>query len=128
MPKGLRLPVAVNPRGGAQTVEDFQARRQNVILGVKPASSLHPWNQQLTPPEELIFNIADEMSGGQLVAHIYSFFEEQEKLGLTRLSKGSDGLKLDLSRSQHGEMELVINYTDLEDNSSREVRFGPGSK
>jgi len=122
MPKGLRLPLAVGTRGGARTIEGFHARRQNKLLGVTPASNRNPWHQKLTPPEETIFDIADEMTGGQLVAHIYNFFDEQERLGLTTLPRDSSGLKLDLTNMSKGDVELTINYVDLEDNETREVR------
>lgn len=128
MPLGLKLPIAVGTRGGARTVEGFEARRQNILLGVYPASSLHPWHQRLTPPEETIFDIADEMTGGQLVAHIYQFFAEQERLGLTRLPRDSSGLRLNLVDADKGDVEIAINYIDLEDNATREVRFGRGRR
>lgn len=128
MPKGLKLPVAVGIRGGARTIEGFEARRQNIILGVQPASSQHPWHQKLTPPEETIFDIADEAVGGQLEAHIYQFFAEQERLGLTRLPRDSSGLRVKLDKTEQGDVDVVINYIDLEDNESREVRFGRGRR
>lgn len=123
MPKGLKLPLAVGTRGGARTIEGFHARRQNILLGVTPASNQNPWHQKLTPPEETIYDIADEMTGGQLIAHVYNFFDEQERLGLTMLPRDSSGLKLDLSSMSKGDVGLTINYVDLEDNETREVRI-----
>lgn len=128
MPKGLKLPLETGVRGGARTMEDAAIRRQNVLLGVTPASSLHPWHQKLTPSEETIFNIADEMTGGQLIAHIYQFFDEQERLGLTSLPRDDESLKLSLANVDKGEVEIVINYVDLEDNETREVRIGNGRR
>ena len=128
MPKGISLPVKVGTRGGAMTLEGFHIRRQNVILGVTPASNQHPWHQRLTPPEETIFDLADEMTGGQLLAHIYDFFDEQERLGLTMLPRDSSGLKLDLTDSENGNVNIAINYVDLEDNETREVRIGRGRR
>lgn len=125
---GLKMPIQVGTRGGAATIDGFEARRQNVILGVTPSSSLHPWNQELSPSDDTIFDLADEATGGLLISHIQSFFDEQERRGLTRLPKTSDSLKLDTTNVENGEVEVVINYVDLEDNQSREVRFGPGSK
>lgn len=128
MPKGLQMPVRLGVRGGALTVEGSEARKQNVILGVTPASSRHPWHQKLTPPEEVIFDFADELTGGLLVSHIYSFFEEQERLGLTTLPKTADALSLDMSKVENGEVEIVVNYVDLEDNKSSVVRIGQGRR
>jgi len=128
MPKGLRLPLETGVRGGARTIEDSAARRQNVLLGITPASSLHPWHQKLTPSEEVIFNIADEMTGGQLVSHIYDFFDEQERLGLTMLPRNENSVKLSLDNVDKGEVEMVINYLDLEDNQNREVRVTNGRR
>jgi len=128
MPKGMRLPVKIGVRGGALTIEGTEARKQNVILGVTPASSRHPWHQKLTPPEEVIFDFADELTGGLLVAHIYSFFEEQERLGLTTLPKTQDALQLNMANADKGEIEIVVNYVDLEDNKSNAVRIGQGRR
>ena len=128
MPKGLRLPLETGVRGGARTIEGYSARRQNVILSVTPASSLHPWHQKLTPSEETIFNIADEMTGGQLIAHIYNFFDEQERLGYTMLPRDGSSLKLGLQDTDKGDVEMIINYVDLEDNETREVRLSNGRR
>lgn len=128
MPKGMRMPLAVGVRGGARTIEGTEARRQNVLLGVRPASSQNPWHQKLTPPEETIFDLADELTGGLLVSHIYDFFREQERLGLTALPRGRDSLLLDMNKADKGEVEVVVNYVDLEDNSSQQVRLGQGRR
>jgi len=128
MPKGLRLPLETGVRGGARTIEGFGARRQNVILGVTPASSLNPWHQRLTPSEETIFNIADEMTGGQLIAYIYNFFDEQERLGYTMLPRNGKSIKLGLDNMDKGDVEMIINYVDLEDNETREVRLTNGRR
>jgi hypothetical protein len=128
MPKGLRVPLEVGIRGGARTIEGTESRKQNVLLGVRPASSQHPWHQKLTPPEETIFDLADELTGGLLVAHIHDFFKEQERLGLTALPRRSDSLQLDMSKAEKGEVEIVVNYVDLEDRSSQSVRISQGRR
>lgn len=128
MPKGLRLPLETGIRGGVRTHEGFAARRQNIILGITPASSLNPWHQKLTPSEETIFDVADEMTGGRLIAHIYNFFDEQERLGLTMLPRDGESLKLGLNNTDKGDVEIIINYVDLEDNETREVRLGNGRR
>jgi hypothetical protein len=125
MPRTIKLPVSTGVRGGAVVVEGFDARRQTVILGVTPASSMNPWHQELTPPEDVIFNLSDEVTGGLLISRIYQFFDEQERLGLTKISKTTESVRVSTG-SEDGEVQIVIKYTDLEDNSSREVRFGPG--
>ena len=128
MPKGLSMPLRVGVRGGARTVEGTEARRQNVMLGVTPASNRHPWHQEITPPEEVIFDLADELTGGLLIARIYQFFEEQERLGLTALPRGEDSLVLDTSKAANGIVEVVVNYIDLEDNQAKTVRIGQGRR
>jgi hypothetical protein len=126
MAKGMRLPVSVSTRGGATTLEGSDLLRQNILLGIKPASSLNPWNQRLTPREDTIFDLADEMTGGMLISHIQSFFEELEALGMAALHKGRRGLILDVSDRERGNVELIVNYIDLEENKSREIRLGSG--
>ena len=128
MPKGLRLPLETGVRGGVRTIEGYEARRQNVILGITPASSLNPWHQKLTPSEETIFNIADEMTGGRLIAHIYDFFAEQERLGYTMLPRDGRSLRLGLENTDKGDVEMIIDYVDLEDNETREVRLSNGRR
>lgn len=128
MSTGTKLPLTITPLGGIQKIEGPEMLQQNIRLGVTPASSRHPWNQHLAPKEDLIFDINDSLVGGQLVAHIYSFFDELERLGQATLSRKRDAVKLDLSDRGSGDMKVAITYTDLEDNISREVLFDKGRK
>lgn len=128
MPKGMRMPIEVGIRGGARTVEGTESRKQNILLGVRPASSQHPWHQKLTPPEETIFDLADELTGGLLIAHIYDLFDEQKRLGFATLPRNKDALQLDMTKASRGEVEIVVNYIDLEDRSSQQVRIGQGRR
>lgn len=124
--KGLRAPIQVSPRGGAVTGEGPAQLTQNIMFGLLPASSLNPWNQQLTPPEDIIFDIADDRSGNLLISHVYSLFRELEQANLAMLAQGPDAVRLNLARSGQGQVEVAIRYVDLEDNASREISVGPG--
>jgi len=120
------MPIKVTPRGGIETHDGASLRKQNIILGITPASSTHPWNQQLTPPNNAIFSVADESVRDLLIGHIQKFFAEQERLGLTKLLRGSNGVKL--VAMSNGEMSISINYIDLEDNTSRSVSVQTGKR
>lgn len=123
MAKGLTLPFQVNARGGLQTSEGPELLRQNILLGVKPASSRNPWNASLAPREDLIFDIADSAVAGELTAHVYDLFEDLQRLNMAMLSRRSDAFKVERIKPNTGDVEIVITYIDLEDNKSREVRF-----
>jgi hypothetical protein len=126
MAKGLTLPFHVNPRGGIHMTEGPELLRQNILLGVQPATSRHPWNQNLAPREDLIFDIADSAVAGELSAHIYDLFEELKRLNMATLPKTADAMKVRIGQFNSGDVDIIITYIDLEDNKSREVRFKGG--
>lgn len=113
MPKGMKLPVAVTPSGGAQTIEGTIVIDQNIILAVRPAGSLHPWNQKLAPSEEMIFDIKDNKSGGIFTMHVREFFHEMERRGYARLLPGMHGFRISLPEG-NGDMIAYIKYENLE--------------
>lgn len=127
MAKGIRLPVRVGPRGGMEVMEGPEIIRQNIMLGVRPASSLNPWNQQLTPREETIFDINDNVSGTMFESHVYDLFDDLERVGLATIRRGrGNGILIDATdrEREQGNLTAVIRYTDLEEMKSREIRFG----
>ncbi len=127
MAKGIKLPVRVGPRGGMETMEGPEIIRQNIMLGVRPASSLNPWNQQLTPREETIFDINDNVSGTMFESHVYDLFDDLERVGLATIRRGrGNGILIDATdrEREKGNLTAVIRYTDLEEMKSREIRFG----
>lgn len=123
MAKGIMFPFKTNPRGGLKTVEGPELLRQNIVLGVTPASSQHPWNQRLTPREDIIFDIADSALSGELSAHIYDLFEDLQKLQMAMLPRNSKALKVQRGAANSGDMLVSITYVDLEDNKSREIQI-----
>jgi hypothetical protein len=128
MAKGIRLPVATNPRGGAEISEGSELLRQLIMLGVKPASNLHPWNQELTPRADIIFDINDGVLGSEFEGAIYDLFDDLERLGLAAISKGRGGIFVETQNRDKGELEVIVRYTDLEEMKSREIRFPTGGK
>jgi hypothetical protein len=121
MAKGILLPFRTTISGGIQVAEGPEILKQNITLGVIPSSNQHPWNQKLAPREDLIFDIADSAIQGELAAHIYDLFEDLQKLNLATISKTSGGVRVSLDRSNSGDVNVIITYTDLEDNKSREI-------
>ena len=113
MLKGISIPISVAPHGGANVIEGQRVVGQNVILGVKPASSLHPWNQKLAPDEALIFDIHDMKSGGVYAMTVRRFFEEMERHGYAKLLPGTQGIQISESKD-NGEMKVFIKYNNLE--------------
>lgn len=126
MAKGLLLPFQTNTRGGLQTTESSELLRQNILLGVKPASSRNPWNHSLAPREDLIFDLADSAISGELSARIYDLFEDLERLNMATISKRGSAVKIHKDQYNSGDVSVTITYIDLEDNKSREVRFRGG--
>jgi hypothetical protein len=124
MPKGMQIPVGVGPNGGALMQEGSVVIGQNIVLAVLPASSLHPFHQNIAPEEELIFEIRDMRTGGLYVSHVREFFKEMEQHGYARLFPGSKGLSVEPSPGgKEGEMIITIRYTNLETNKNEKVQF-----
>lgn len=122
MPKGIKYPIKVSPSGGAVTVEGTPVIDQNVLLALRPAGSLHPWNQKLTPDEDLIFDIKDNRSGGLYSMHVREFFQEMERNGYARLLPGRNGLSIVHSRDG-GDMIVRVNYVNLETGDTESYEF-----
>ena len=113
MLRGMKFPVSVSVSGGSNVVKGIKVIDQNVILAIKPASSLHPWNQNLAPDEDIVFDIKDNYTGNLYTMHIREFFQEMERQGYARLLPGRRGLRVD-SSSNNGEMIVNIQYENLE--------------
>lgn len=131
MAKGIKLPVRVGPSGGVETIEGSNMIRQNIELGVRPASNMNPWNQKLTPRENIVFDINDDIVGGEFESHVYDLFEDLERLNQATIQRGrGTGIFLDTSDAtrEKGNLDIGISYTDLEEMESREIRFPGGKK
>jgi hypothetical protein len=118
MIKGMKFPITVGPNGGAEYVQAARAIRQNIILSILPASSRHPWNQNLAPDENIIFDINDHIDVNQISNHIVDVFDEMEKLGRAKLLNGRKGILFEDNDDNSGDLTVVINYQDLEHGSS----------
>jgi len=116
--KGMKFPIGVNPSGGALTIEGTATIGQNIILAVRPAGSLHPWNQKLTPEEDLIFDIKDSTTGNVLTMHIREFFRELEHRGHARLLPGRQGLSI--RNKDESNTDIFVRYVNLETGETEE--------
>lgn len=124
MPKGMLVPIRVGPNGGAAMHEGSTVIGQNVILALIPAGSLHPFHQDITPEEDLIFEIRDMRTGGLYVTHVREFFREMEQLGYARLFPGGKGLSVEPSPSgSEGDMIVTVRYVNLETNENEKLQF-----
>jgi len=122
MPRGMKVPVSVGPHGGSVPIEGSIVINQNVILGLTPAGSLHPFHQDITPDENFIFEIRDVKTGGLYTTHVRKFFSEMETMGYARLFPGSRGLSIQDSGNP-GEMVVTVRYVNLETNSEEKLEF-----
>ncbi len=118
MATGIKQPVEISTTGGLNTTEGSDMLKQNIILACRPASSQNPWSQKITPKEDMIFDIADTLSNGNYISHIYQVFEEYQRLGIAKLPS-SNGVRI--IRNKDGETEVAIRYIDLEDSKEREM-------
>lgn len=129
MPRGMKYPVAVNPAGGATAIEGSFAIHQNVILALIPAGSLHPWNQEIVPDEDIVFDILDTETGNSYTMHVREFFAEMERQGYARLLPGERGLKLFVPERPGGEMMVGIQFENLESGKVEGFRYPiPGGR
>lgn len=126
MSKGLTLPFQPNVKGDLLVTEGPDLLRQNIMTALLPASSAHPWNQTLTPREDIIFDIADAALAGELTAYIYDYFDEMRRLNLAALSRKADSIKVKAISENTGDVEVSITYVDLEDQRSREIKIRGG--
>ena len=124
MPKGMRVPIEAGPHGGAVMLEGPAVINQNVILGLIPAGSLHPFEQEITPDEEFIFEIHDMKTAGLYSMHVRKFFSELEILGHARLFPGSKGLAIRPSGpGEEGDFIVTVRFVNLEMNSEEKLEF-----
>ena len=121
MLKGISIPFNVNPAGGAVTIEGPAIINQNIILALRPASSLHPWHQDIAPEETFIFDIRDNQTGGLYTMHVRSFFDQMERAGYARLLPGTKGLSVIQADDNSGDMTVRVNFINLE--TGRESGF-----
>lgn len=121
MAKGIKLPIQISSTGGSVAIESVKMLRQNILYAIRPASSAHPWSQNITPKEDMIFDIADNQTASLYTSHIYKVFKEFEKLGLAKLPP-SNGVRI--VKNNDGETEIEISYIDLEDNKTRKLKVG----
>ena|SRR4030042_309234 len=122
--KGMKFPIGVSPSGGSEKVQSSGVVGQNVIIALIPASSRHPWNQTLAPPEDFIFEIKDMVAGNLYTSHVRDFFEVQEELGYARLYPGEQGIHIrPIENSPSGELEVMIHYEDLESGKAKSMSF-----
>lgn len=126
MPKGMRVPIKVADNGGSMMLDGPATIGQNVILAVKPAGSLHPWNQHITPEENLVFDLNDERTGGLYTMQVRQFFSEMESRGFARLYPGRKGLRIVPSGRDRGDMIVMINYVNLETGKASQLSFPIG--
>lgn len=125
MAKGIQVPFATTPRGGAMTVKDSNALKQIIALALIPAGSLNPWHQELTPSEDTVFSLRDAQNAGLIITHAEDFFAELQRLGRARLVPGS-GLRIEdpgPGDESQNEMVLIVNYIDLEHGTPTELRL-----
>lgn len=119
MATGMYTPTNVTPSGNSYILEGSDLLRQNILYAIRPASSRHPWNQKLTPPDTLIFDLNDTSNGHMLEAFVRDLFAEYEKLGIASLRS----FKLNNANAEKGELDVIIVYNDLEDDQNREIKF-----
>lgn len=112
MHKGMSIPTEVGPNGGSIPLEGSRVIGQNVILALIPASSQHPFTQDISPDEDFIFRVKDERSGSIYATHVRKFFDEMERNGYARLLPGNNGIRLE--ENQLGEVYININYINME--------------
>lgn len=127
MATGIAFPAKVNPRGGAVTKEGKDLVRQNIILALLPANTMNPWDQNIALKENLIFDIKDDITGGLVFAHIHRVFDEMKRQNIAMLPMDGRGIRIE-DNGKEGELEIVIEYIDIEDNQSREIRFDSGGR
>lgn len=121
MLKDIKIPCDVSSDGAAIYVEGSNVVDQNIIIAVTPAGSLHPWNQNLTPDEDMIFEIKDLKAGGQYSVHVREFFVEMERQGYARLLEGENGIKI--LEAEDGNLVIMIRYINLESGRIENVKF-----
>lgn len=120
MAKGIKMPVEISSTGGLITIEGGDLLYQNILYAVRPASSQHPWAQKITPREDMIFDIADNMTRSTYTSHVYQVFDELQRLGIAKLPAASP---LSVVNNEEGETDLDINYIDLEDSRMRTLKI-----
>lgn len=124
MAKGMAIPVRVNRRGGAATIEGTPYVEQTISVGLTPNLSRNPFQAgggvELGISERFVF--ANDTPGTRAGARlqIVRAFARWRAEEIAKLAPGNEGLSFE--DGNDGELVANVRYVDLEADAEGEVR------
>lgn len=115
MPRGLKVPLEINKRGGLKTVEGSEYFKQLVMIGLQENISINPFQPgdgvSIGINPRMIYDLNSSASYPKIRYEIERWFKRKEKEGLLKLAKGSDGIRF----TKKGEDTFAeINYIEID--------------
>jgi len=118
MPKGLAMPVGVNPTGGAATVEHDDNDRKVIFTALSDCSSEHAFQQDLGLGGDMIFDISDPVLRARIQQRLYAIFKDFEAQNRYKLRTNT--IKWS-ENSKEQALSLEFKYLNIE--SDEELTF-----
>ncbi len=137
MPKGLKLPIEVTPRGGAKTVYGTPYTRQTVLAGLTPNHSRNPFQTgggvEVGISDGVVFSVNDAGARARATRDVRRWFARARANEVAKLLPGNDGISFEDAVAS--ELTASVRYLELEADREGEVevnltnaqRSSPGS-
>lgn len=124
MAKGMAIPVRVNKRGGATTLEGTPYVEQTIAAGLTPNLSRNPFQAgggvELGISERFVFANATPGTRAGARLQIVRAFTRWRTAGIAKLASGNEGLNFE--DGTDGDLTANVRYVDLEADAEGEVR------
>lgn len=109
MPRGLRVPVGVDPTGGAAMVESDENDQKIISIALGSCDSEHAFQQEIGLGSDMVFDINDPTLRARIYRRLISIFQDFESQKRYRLVR--ETVKWEESG---GELTLAFKYLNLE--------------
>lgn len=118
MPKGLSMPVGVNPTGGAATVEHDENDRKVIWNAISDCSSENAFQQDLGLGSDMVFDISDPVLRARIQQRLFAIFKDFEAQNRYKLKANT------IKWSENSaEQELILEFKYLNIESDEEQTF-----
>lgn len=109
MPRGLRVPVGVDPTGGAALVESDENDQKIISIALGSCDSEHAFQQEIGLGSDMVFDINDPTLRARIYRRLISIFQDFESQKRYRLVR--ETVKWE---EGSGELTLSFKYLNLE--------------
>lgn len=127
MPKGLKIPISANSKGGFATVEGDDNDAKIIKLALMDGENENAFQQDITLGVDMVFDILDPIARSRIINRlifIFEIFKAQKRFDLLK-----NTISWDESSSNEGELVLNFRYLNLESDEEKtyEQKFNSGA-